>query len=79
MVYRKKVLISPSDSKTGLRFKNTICKSYAGKIKKQSDIETDKPVSEQQEELIRGYYSWPGYYGNGMYGHMGLGVGISIS
>jgi hypothetical protein len=29
----KKVLISPEAFKTGLRFKNTICKSYAGKNK----------------------------------------------
>ena len=44
------------------------------KIKNSPDITTDKPVSQQQEELIRGYYSWPGYYGNGMYGRMGLGM-----
>jgi hypothetical protein len=43
------------------------------KIKNSPDIETDKPVSEQQEELIRGYLL-ARYYGNGMYGHMGLGV-----
>ena len=23
---------------------------------------------------MRGYYAWPGYYGNGMYGHMGMGI-----
>jgi hypothetical protein len=66
-------LISPEAIQNWITIQNTICKSYAGKIKNSPDIETDKPVSEQQEELIRGYYSWPGY-GNGMYGHMGLGV-----
>jgi hypothetical protein len=52
---------------------NTICKSYAGKNKKQSDIETDKPVSEQQEELIRGYYSWPVLRKRNVWTH-GLGM-----
>jgi hypothetical protein len=45
MVYRKKVLISPSDSKTGLRSKTLSVNLTQEKIKKQSDIETDKPVS----------------------------------
>ncbi len=44
------------------------------KIKNSPEIDTEKPVSAQQEELMRGYYAWPGYYGNGMYGHMGLGI-----
>jgi uncharacterized protein YrrD len=43
------------------------------KIKNSPDIDTDKPVSRQQEELMRKYYSWPGYYGYGMYGYWGLG------
>jgi hypothetical protein len=70
MVYRKKVLISPE------AIQNWIQKTLSVNLQEKNkvQIETDKPVSEQQEELIRGYYSWPGYYGNGMYGHMGLGV-----
>lgn len=44
------------------------------KIKNSPDIDTDQPVSSQQEELMRGYYSWPGYYGYGMYGYMGIGM-----
>jgi hypothetical protein len=75
MVYRKKVLISWSDSKLDYESKTLSVNLTQEKNKNSPDIETDKPVSEQQEELIRGYYSWPGYYGNGMYGHMGLGVG----
>jgi len=43
------------------------------KIKNSPDIDTDKPVSRQQEESMRGYYSWPNYYGFGMYGSWGLG------
>jgi len=45
------------------------------KIKNSPDIDSDKPVSSQQEELMRGYYSWrPRYYGLGMYGYAGLGM-----
>ncbi len=68
----KKVLISPEafqkpewDSET---FSVNLSEE---KIKNSPDIDTDKPVSGQQEELMRGYYSWPGYYG---YGY-GIGYG----
>jgi len=44
------------------------------KIKNSPEIDIDKPVSLQQEELMRGYYSWPGYYGYGMFGYWGLGM-----
>jgi len=44
------------------------------KIKNSPDIDTDKPMSRQHEELMRGYYFWPGYYGYGMYGNWGLGM-----
>ncbi len=71
----KKVLISPEafqnpewDSKT---FSVNLTQE---KIKNSPDIDTDKPVSRQQEELMRGYYSWPGYYEYGMYGYWGVGM-----
>jgi hypothetical protein len=69
----KKVLIFPEAFQNWIRIK-TLSVNLTGKNKKQSDIETDKPVSEQQEELIRGYYSWPLATETGMYGHMGLGM-----
>jgi len=71
----KKVLISPEafqnlewESKT---FSVNLTQE---KIKNSPDIDTDKPVSRQQEELMRGYYSWPGYYGYGIDGYWGLGM-----
>jgi len=71
----KKVLISPEafqiaewESET---FSINLTKE---KIKNSPDIDTDKPVSRQQEELMRGYYSWPGYYGYGTSAYRGLGM-----
>ena len=71
----KKVLISPEafqrpewESKT---FSLSLTKE---KIRNSPDIDTDKPVSRQQEELMRGYYSWPGYYGYGTNAYHGLGM-----
>jgi uncharacterized protein YrrD len=70
----KKVLISPE------AFQNPEWESKIfpvnltqEKIKNSPDIDTDKPVSRQHEELMRGYYSWPGYYGYG-YGYGGFGM-----
>lgn len=31
-------------------------------IENSPDIETDKPVSRRQEEMIQGYYGWPPYW-----------------
>jgi len=71
----KKVLISPEAfQKLDSESKTLSVNLTQEKIKNSPDIETDKPVSEQQEELIRGYYSWPGYYGDGMFEPMGLGM-----
>jgi len=71
----KKVLISPEafqivewESET---FSINLTKE---KIKNSPDIDTDKPVSRQQEELMRGYYSWPGHYGYGTSAYRGLGM-----
>ncbi len=44
------------------------------KIKNSPDIDTEKPVSRQQEDLMRGYYAWPSYFGYGMYGYGGFGL-----
>jgi len=69
----KKVLISPEAfQKPEWESKTFSVNLTQEKIKNSPDIDTNKPVSRQQEELMRGYYSWPDGYG--MYGHMGLGM-----
>jgi uncharacterized protein YrrD len=71
----KKVLISPDAfQKPDWEAKTFSVNLTKEKIKNSPDIDTDRPVSRQQEELMRGYYSWPGYYGYGMYGYWGLGM-----
>ncbi len=71
----KKVLISPEAfQKPDWKSKTFSVNLTQEKIKNSPDIDTDKPVSRQQEELMRGYYSWPGYYGYGMWGYSGLGM-----
>jgi sporulation protein YlmC with PRC-barrel domain len=44
------------------------------KIKNSPSIDTDKPVSQQQEESMRGYYTLPAYLGYGTSGYWGLGI-----
>lgn len=71
----KKVLISPEAFlKPDWESKIFPVNLTQAKIKNSPDIDTDKPVSLQHEELIRGYYSWPVYDGFGMYGYGGLGL-----
>ena len=71
----KKVLISPEAFQNPEWESKTFSVNLTqGKIKNSPDIDTDKPVSRQHEELMRGYYSWPGYYGYGTYGYWGLGM-----
>jgi uncharacterized protein YrrD len=71
----KKVLISPeSFQKADWESKIIHVNLTQEKIKNSPDIDSDKPASRQQEELIRGYYALPGYYGSGMYGYWGLGL-----
>lgn len=71
----KKVLISPeSFLSPDWESKTFSVNLTQDKIKNSPDIDTDKPVSFQHEELIRGYYSWPGYYASGMNGPRGLGM-----
>lgn len=75
----KKVLISPeSFQKAEWESETFYVNLTQEKIKNSPDIETDKPVSRQQEELMRGYYAWPSYYGYGygygLYGYWGHGI-----
>ena len=71
----KKVLISPvAFQKPEWESETFPVNLTIEKIKNSPNIDTNVPVSRQQEELIRGYYTWPGYYGPGMYGYWGLGM-----
>jgi uncharacterized protein YrrD len=73
----KKVLISPEAfQKPEWESKTFSVNLTQEKITNSPDIDTDKPVSRQHEELMRGYYSWPGYYGYGMYGYGYWGLGM---
>jgi len=65
----KKVLISPEAfQKAETESETFFVNLTQEKIKNSPDVDTEKPVSIQQEESMRGYYFWPGYYGDGMYG-----------
>jgi len=71
----KKVLISPEAFQKAERESKTFFVNLTQeKIKNSPDIGTDKPVSRQQEEFMRKYYSWPGYYEYGMNGYGGFGM-----
>jgi uncharacterized protein YrrD len=73
----KKVLISTEAFQKAEWESKTISVNLTQeKIKSSPDIDTDKPVSRQQEELMRGYYTWPDYYGYGMYGYGYWGLGM---
>jgi sporulation protein YlmC with PRC-barrel domain len=71
----KRVLISPEAfQKAEWESKTLYVNLTQEKIKNSPNIDTDKPVSRQQEELIRGYYAWSGYYGYENTGYWGLGM-----
>ena len=71
----KKVLISPEAfQKADWESKTLYVNLTQKKIQNSPNIDTEKPVSQQREELMRLYYSWPGYYGYGINGYWGLGM-----
>jgi sporulation protein YlmC with PRC-barrel domain len=45
-------------------------------IETSPDIDTDKPVSRQQEIELYGHYQWESYWGSGFYGGGSLGVSM---
>lgn len=72
-----KVLISPValdgpdwESKT---FNVNLTKEQ---IQNSPSIDTDKPVSRQNEMDLHGYYGWPMYWGASMYGGLEMGMGL---
>lgn len=75
----RKVLIAPDALKkhpweNGL-FSVNLTKEQ---IKNSPNIDTDKPVSRQQEIELYGHYQWGNYWGSGFYagGSMGMGMGM---
>jgi sporulation protein YlmC with PRC-barrel domain len=71
----KRVLISPEVvQKAEWESKTLSVNLTQEKIKNSPNIDTDKPVSQQQEEFIRGYYTLPAYFGYGTSGYWGLGI-----
>ena len=70
----RKVLVSadglaPTDIKPDL-FPISITKEQ---IRKSPDIDTDKPVSRQQEAMLNQHHFWENYWGSGSYGgEMGI-------
>ena len=59
----KEVLISPQAlEKPDWETKTFPVNLTKEQIKNSPDIDTDKPVSRQQEELLYAYYPWTGYY-----------------
>lgn len=76
----RKVLIStsglsPTDIKPGL-FPISITKK---KIRQSPDIDTDKPVSRQQEAMLNQHHFWQNYWGSGSYGgEMGIANALPV-
>ena len=67
-LFGRKVLIS-TEAIQGVNWNN---KAFAVKLNKDQilnspDIDTEKPVSRQQEESLYSYYPWQGYWGSGFY------------
>lgn len=77
----RKVLISPA-TVSKQPWKNGIFSVNLTKeqVKNSPDIDTDKPVSRQQEIELYGHYQWQNYWGSGFYagGSMGLGMGLEM-
>jgi uncharacterized protein YrrD len=70
----RKVLISPSVvQQPDWENKEFPVKLTKKQIENSPDIDTDKPVSRQQEEQLASYYPWEGYWGSEPYEH---GAGI---
>jgi sporulation protein YlmC with PRC-barrel domain len=75
----RKVLISP-DAILKQPWKNSLFSVNLTKkqIKNSPDIDTDKPVSRQQEIELYGHYQWESYWGSGFYGGGAMGMGTGM-
>ncbi len=80
-LWGRKVLISPdaliNDSRESNIFPVNLTKEQ---VKNSPDIDTDKPVSRQQEIELYGHYRWQNYWESGFYGggSMSLGMGMGM-
>lgn len=65
----KKVLLAPAVVKqTDWESEEFVVDLTKDQIKNSPDIDTDKPVSRQQEEQLSAYYTWDVYWGNEPHG-----------
>lgn len=65
-LFGRKVLISPAAITASVWDSNNIPVNLTiDQIKNSPDIDTERPVSKQQEADLYGYYSWPEYGGIG--------------
>ena len=47
-------------------------------VRNSPDIDTDKPVSRQQEIELYGHYQWQNYWESGFYGGGSMGMGLGM-
>lgn len=75
----RKVLI-PLDAILKKTWKNGVFPLSLTKdqVKHSPDIDTDQPVSRQQEVQLYGHYQWQNYWGGGFYGGGSLGGGMPL-
>lgn len=67
-LFGRKVLISPqSVQKIAWDNKDLLINLTKEQVQKSPDIDTDKPLSRQQEIELYGHYTWQRYGGNGFY------------
>lgn len=72
---KRKVLISPEMFRPRDGDAKTIPVDLTmEQVRSSPSIDTDKPISRQQEETLRQYYGWPPYWG----GVAGGGIGIPV-
>jgi len=76
----RKVLISPIAFGTPDRAKSVLPVSITREqVKSSPDIDTDKPVSRQQEMRYHGYYGYPNYWGGAGIWGMGAYPGMMLA
>jgi uncharacterized protein YrrD len=64
----RKVLISPVALKMGSgEYGSFLINFTKDQIRNSPDIDTDRPVSRQQEVGLFGFYAWPAYWDGGFY------------
>lgn len=76
-LFGREVLISPVAMKDRYWLKNIIPINLTKEqIQRSPDIDTQQPVSRQQEVELYGHYQWESYWGSGFYGGGSMGVSM---